>query len=73
MRRRKLKAKSYSTPEGFRCPECGEECTIIPLENEFDYGGTHCTNGMSGTHYPANWGTPVTDCCEVKVEVCDGF
>ena len=58
----------YSTPEGFRCPECGELCKIVPHENEFDFAGTHCTHGMGGTHYPASWGEPVTDCCEAEIE-----
>ncbi len=52
------------------CPKCGEECTIIALDNAFDYSGTHCTGGRSGTHYPSDYGTPVSDCCEAPME-CD--
>lgn len=54
----------YDTPADCFCTQCGERCNIIALENEFDYGGTHCTNGQSGTHYPPGWGDPVSDCCE---------
>jgi len=50
------------------CPECGEPCEIIPLDNAFDYAGTHCTYGRSGTHYPSDYGTPVSDCCEAPME-----
>jgi len=58
----------YITPEGTRCPACGEFCKVIPLRSEFDYAGTHCTGGKDGTHYPDNWGTPVSDCCEASFE-----
>ena len=58
----------YHTPEDMVCPECGEPCTIIGLRNEFDYAGTHCTHGLSGTHYPYDWGYPVSDCCETLIE-----
>jgi hypothetical protein len=50
----------YTTPDGFRCPECERETRIIPLLNDFDH--------QWGTHYPLNWGYPVTECCEVDVE-----
>ena len=63
------KAPYYHTPEDTICPECGEQCEIVPLQNEFDYAGTHCTHGRSGTHYPSDWGSPVSDCCEVLVEI----
>lgn len=58
----------YHTPLDTRCPECGELCQIVPLKNEFDYAGTHCTHGLSGTHRPFNWGEPVSDCCEAFIE-----
>jgi hypothetical protein len=67
MKRRQLQHRTYDTPEGFKCPECGELCTIIFRDNSFDYAGTHCNYGMSGTHYPSDYGEPVTDCCEVFV------
>ena len=67
MRNRK-NPPEYVTPDGFRCPECGEPCQIIPLLNDFDYAGTHCTHGLGGTHYPDNWGDPVSDCCEAPIE-----
>jgi hypothetical protein len=50
------------------CPECGEECEVKPLDNSFDYAGTHCTGGVGGTHYPMNYGSPVSDCCEAPME-----
>ena len=58
----------YKTPYGTICPECERECKIVPLRNDFDYSGTHCTNGRSGTHYPSDYGSPVSDCCEVPME-----
>ena len=58
----------YHTPPDTRCPECGELCQIVPLLNEFDYVGTHCTHGLPGIHYPDNWGNPVSDCCETPME-----
>lgn len=58
----------YHTPPDIHCPECGDECEIIPLKNDFDYAGTHCTHGLSGTHYPNNWGMPVSSCCCVPME-----
>lgn len=59
---------TYDTPLGTYCLQCGEPCKLIALENEFDYSGTHCSNGRAGTHYPADWGSPVSDCCEVDTE-----
>ena len=64
---RKRKENPYVTPEGFVCPECNEECEIIPLDNSFSYSGTHCTNGIGGTEYPDDYGSPVTSCCEIEV------
>lgn len=66
---------TYETPENFTCPSCNHLCKIIPLENEFDYSGTHCTGGKSGTEYPSSWGNPVTDCCETLCadEMLDAF
>lgn len=58
----------YETPEGTVCPECGGPCTIVGDDNSFDYAGTHCTHGRSGTHYPSDWGKPVSDCCEAPME-----
>jgi hypothetical protein len=57
----------YITPPNYKCSNCGELCKIIPLRNEFDFAGTHCTNGLDGTHYPVNWGDPVSDCCEAPI------
>jgi hypothetical protein len=59
----------YETPEDFICPECGEtDCKIVPNLNHFDYAGTHCTHGNGGTHYPSDWGYPVTDCCGADID-----
>lgn len=59
-----MKIPTYNTPPGTICPSCGQECLIVPLLNDFDYSGTHCTNGRGGVEYPADWGCPVSDCCE---------
>ena len=50
------------------CRDCRQPCKVIPLDNSFDYAGTHCTGGRPGTHYPAGYGDPVSDCCEAEVE-----
>jgi hypothetical protein len=64
----------YETPENFTCPGCGEtNCKIVPNLNEFDYAGTHCTHGRGGTHYPSDWGYPVTDCCGADAEDATGI
>ena len=59
---------SYQTPADFRCPDCNNECLIIGLDSSFDYSGTHCTEGASGTEYPSDYGSPVSSCCEAT---CD--
>jgi hypothetical protein len=56
-----------------RCPECGELSEIIPLDNAFSYSGTHCTHGQGGTHYPSDYGSPVTACCEAPVDEDDAW
>ncbi len=58
---------NYTTPQDFRCPECGELAKIVPLRNEFDYAGTHCTHGFPGTCFPENWGDPVSECCNTFI------
>lgn len=50
-----------------KCPSCNEVMEAVPLRNEFDYAGTHCTYGQSGVHYPSDWGTPVSQCCSQYV------
>jgi hypothetical protein len=57
----------YKTPDNFLCPACNQPCTIIAWDNSFSYSGTHCTAGRDGIHYPAGYGSPVTDCCEAEV------
>lgn len=59
---------TYITPPDFRCPLCGSLTEIVPLINHFEYTGTHCTAGLSGTHYPDDFGSPVTKCCEESVK-----
>ena len=66
-----MKLPVYITPPNQHCPECGEPCTIIALDNAFDYAGTHCTAGVGGTEYPPNWGSPVSDCCEAFIDNID--
>ena len=44
------------------CNDCGEECQIIGIDDSFDYSGTHCTYGRSGTHRVPVY--PGSDCCE---------
>lgn len=67
----KMTEPEYITPQGFRCPKCGELCKIIPLRNEFDYTGTHCTHGLPETHYPDNWGDPSCDACGATIKDFD--
>ena len=55
------------------CPDCGEKCNVIALDNSFDYAGTHCTHGRSGTHYPDGYGDPVSDCCEAYIEDMEDY
>lgn len=50
------------------CPACKEECKVIPLDNAFNYSGTHCTGGRDGIYYPSDYGAPVSECCEVIIE-----
>ena len=40
------------------CTDCKGECKGV--EETFDYAGTHCTYGKSGTHHT---GIYVSDCC----------
>ncbi len=44
------------------CTDCGEACKAV--EETFDYPGTHCTGGKSGTHHT---GVYVSDCCGAEV------
>ena len=67
--RKQKKTYYYQDPDAI-CSECGEHCGIIPLDNSFDYAGTHCTGGVGGTHYPQDFGEPVGDCCEAEIEGC---
>lgn len=40
------------------CLDCKEVCGRV--EETFDYAGTHCTFGRSGTHHTGHY---VSDCC----------
>lgn len=44
------------------CTDCGQPCETV--RESFDYAGTHCTGGKSGTHYT---GRIVSDCCGADV------
>jgi hypothetical protein len=59
---------SYITPEGTRCPECKELCKVVPLKNDFNYAGTHCTHSLEGTYYPDSYGDPVSNCCLERMD-----
>lgn len=48
----------------YRCCECGAICEIV--EESFDYAGTHCTNGNSGTHYTGDY---YSACCLSDFEI----
>ena len=45
------------------CSDCGDPCEAA--EETFDYTGTHCTNGLPGTHYT---GVYVSDCCGAELK-----
>ena len=62
------KVPEYETPADCFCMQCGERCQLIALQNEFDYAGTHCNNGSPGTHFPPDWGIPVSECCEADTD-----
>lgn len=63
-----LLPKENKVKDDIICPNCGEPCKVIPLRNDFDFAGTHCTHGRAGTHYPDSYGDPVSDCCEAYIE-----
>ncbi len=48
------------------CPECGEPCRIITIDESFDYAGTHCTHGKAGTHQGRVYRG--SDCCEAEID-----
>ena len=57
---------SIPKPTCHVCPECGEECQVTAINDNFDYSGTHCTGGISGTHNVEIY--YASDCCEVEIE-----
>ncbi len=58
--------------DNYACEACGELCEII--EESFDYSGTHCNHGKSGTH---KTGVFISKCCgdffedSVSCESCE--
>ena len=68
MIRRRTAPEYHHDPE-WRCPECKDRSAkIIPDLNDFDYSGTHCSHGLSGTHFPAGWGAPICSACGCDIE-----
>ena len=53
----------------YKCSCCGEKCELISIDESFDYAGTHCTHGQSGTHVQWSEGS---DCCEADCDDWDG-
>ena len=45
------------------CEDCGEVCEVV--EVAFDYAGTHCNHGKSGTHKTGEY---ETKCCSAGFE-----
>lgn len=45
------------------CSDCRFECG--PVEETFDYAGTHCTGGRAGVHHTGHY---VSDCCLAEIE-----
>ena len=62
---------NYIKPDNWVCPVCGEQAEIVPLDESFDYSGTHCTFGRSGTYTPPGNGRPVCSANECSVEDVD--
>ena len=48
-------------PEDYWCTDCEQPCTLV--EETFDYAGTHCTHGVSGTHHTGHY---VSACCNAE-------
>jgi len=61
-----MKLPKFHTPAGTLCPECGDPCKIVGLDNAFDYPDQSAKG--SSIHRPAGWGLPVSDCCEGEFE-----
>ena len=53
----------YDDHPEYTCSDCGEKCTVV--EETFDYSGTHCTFGKSGTHHT---GIYASGCCGADYE-----
>ena len=51
------------------CSQCGNSCRVKRQDNSFDYAGTHCTFGRSGTEVVIDY---VSDCCEANIETYNG-
>ena len=48
------------------CTNCKKKCKRV--EQTFNYAGTHCTNGNSGTYHTGHY---ISDCCLEEVEDSD--
>jgi hypothetical protein len=46
------------------CPVCGEECRVVPLDDSMPYE----KGSDQGIHYPADYGQPVSKCCEAPIK-----
>jgi len=57
-------SRDEAIKDEYKCLSCGELCKLV--EETFDYAGTHCTNGNSGTHKTGHY---LTDCCLADYEV----
>ena len=50
------------------CPECNKEITPRYEDDSFDYAGTHCTGGLSGTFKSFHYECPE---CETKLDYAE--
>jgi len=48
------------------CPHCHNQVTPEEQDDSFDYSGTHCTGGKSGTHH-----IPIYYTCPICEELLD--
>lgn len=48
------------------CTDCNRWCETYREDASFDYAGTHCTFGVSGTHH--EYGDELSECCDAPVK-----
>ena len=53
----------YLLKDEIICSECG--CKCIPVEETWEYQGTHCNYGRKGTHHSGHY---VSDCCGAEIK-----